>query len=114
MNPSDEVVVVGFGDQARVVWDSIVTEGSQKRVSAFINVIDGKKHAPKWQGIPVFENLQSFITTQKHHGTLFVVALGQTDLRASLFETCIKYGMQPTTVVHPKAILCNLTAIGAG
>jgi sugar O-acyltransferase (sialic acid O-acetyltransferase NeuD family) len=109
-----QIVVLGFGDQARVIWESLQGEGRGRAIRCFINLEQGNHPATFWQGIPVFESLDAFLKHQNPAERDFIVALKRSDWRADIFNKCLSLGMRPTSVVDARATLCRLVEIGAG
>ena len=107
-------MVIGFGDQARVIWDSIEESRPKRSIRCFINMAEGKKHPRVWEDIPVFENLDAFLKNQNPAEREFVVALGRSEWRGDIFKKCRALGMFPTTIVDRRATLCRFVEVGGG
>src|SRR5687768_3435513 len=114
MRSKGGIVVIGFGDQARVVWDSVAESRPKGSIRCFINMAEGKKQPRVWQDLPVFENLDAFLKIQNPAEREFVVALGRSEWRADIFKKCRALGMLPTTIVDPRVTLCNFVEVGVG
>ena len=114
MSAKADIVVLGFGDQARVVWDSLQGDRRGRSIRCFINLVEGKQPPRTWQGVPVIESFDLFLKHQNPAEREFLVALGRSEWRAEIFEKCRALGMRPTTVIDPRATVCNLVEVGAG
>ena len=114
MSAPADIIVLGFGDQARVVWDSVQCERRGRSIHCFVNLVEGKSPPTLWQGVPVFASFDHFLQNEDPAGRDFLVALGRSEWRTEIFNTCRDLGMRPSTVIDPRATLCRLVNVGDG
>lgn len=106
-----KVVIVGAGDQARVVYD-IFEENPSIEVVNFIS--DFMKHSDeKINGIPIKKF--DFLPTLLEQGVnRFIVAIGDNKIRASHFNKLIGMGMEPINAIASTAHVSKKAKIGKG
>ena len=107
MSSKAQIVVLGFGDQARVIWESLQGEGKGRAIRCFINLEEGKHPATFWQGIPVFESMDAFLIHQNPAERDFIVALGSSDWRAEIFNKAQSLGMR-TSITKERPLDCQI------
>jgi UDP-perosamine 4-acetyltransferase len=104
-------VILGGGGHARVIIDCLRLEGRCE--PAMILDADSKLWGSEVDDVPVIggdDRLAQLRDEGIHH---FVVGLG-TGSRARLFQMALTAGLQPTTVIHPRAMVSSRARIGAG
>jgi acetyltransferase EpsM len=100
-------VIYGAGGHARVVLDAARMAGIYPKTfvddNSICNDVDGIPVLSS--GDPWWSNLSKFA---------FVVAIGENEARARVYQTLLIRGGIPTTVVHPSAIISSRSKIGLG
>lgn len=104
MTEMQNVVVIGTGGHAKVVADTIRLEGKFNLVG-FANE---ESDINEFLGCPVQSTVEAFKTA------LFIVAVGANDVRARIFDDCLKRGLKAVSTIHPSVIMAPTVAIESG
>ena len=102
---SNELLIVGAGGHAKVVFDIVRLNKSFTSISFFDEM------APKGKelfGKPVHNCIDQLAPSS------FIVAIGDNKTRLRLFEQLVENGFAPITVLHPSAIISQLASMGNG
>lgn len=103
----DELVIIGAGDHARVAVETARAAGW--RVGLLLE--PGTSPPPdSIEGISVVSDLSEASRADRH----FIVAIGANRVRMRLFESVLRAGGRPATLVHPRAIVLEGSIIGDG
>lgn len=110
---SDErrtVVIIGGGDHARVILALIRAAGSY--AVGFIEptgeITEGIKELDGLRRLGGMAELQPGVADA------FIVAIGDNQVRADVYERCIQSGILPTGAVHPSAVVLAGAVIAPG
>lgn len=110
-----QILFIGGGGHARVLLDALREMGDKRRVGVLDQ--DPQRAGSTLLDAPVLggdELLDRFV---REGSTAFVVAVGGTSNnrpRSALFERAVQLGLEPVTIVHPRAIVSRWATIGAG
>lgn len=105
--PAMRVLIFGYGGHARVVADTVQATGLKPLGFVDLNPAVAEDAGT---GLPVFD--EDAIGELSFDG--FVVAVGDNDLRKSLFEKCLSMGMTPRAIIHPSAIIAPNVTVEPG
>lgn len=116
---ADQIVVLGAGSQAKVVYDILECCQYHENILAFIDVVPNspKPHQSLFD-IPVrnANQLNDMITrlseTQKNTG--IILAIGSNDRRKHLFSQCKSKDLPLLSVAHPSATISKHAVIEPG
>lgn len=102
------LVIAGTGGHSESIFDLTQTLGHE-----VIGFLDNMTHETKWNGIPVFKNI-NFLGTLKSFG--IVVAVGNGHLREKIVTEILETfkDVHFPTMVHPSAVVSASTKIGQG
>ena len=107
------VAIIGAGGHGRVVADILQAMNSAGSTVEFAGFID---RTPGEGIIGTDDDLETI--KQSHGVNAFIVGIGSlrggSHTRARLFETYLNAGLEPTSAVHPRAVVADSAAIGAG
>jgi acetyltransferase EpsM len=101
----NKVTIIGAGGHAKVVAEAIRLQGLFE-VEQFI---DDAANSPR--ELLGYRVLSGFYTLEN---CLFVVAIGDNKIRKEKFQSLLRRGGQPVTVVHPAALVSPSATIGNG
>ncbi len=100
-------IIFGAGGHARVVLDTLCCAGVS--VLAFL---DEHRRVESLDGVPVLGTEDPvWVGTARFQ---FVVAIGDNQVRASIFERLASRGGTPLTALHPSAVVSRRASIGPG
>ena len=109
------ISIVGFGDQARVLYEILQLNNQVSLICCFVNMDQNSAfHKKQWRGIPVLSSLAEFLCSEWCRNSRFIVALGNPIRRSELFTELISKGHEPISIIHPNAIISSDATIGNG
>ncbi len=103
-----QLIIWGAGGHARSVIDAARASG----YADFILVDDNAAKVRQFQGLKVHHPLE--IPDAVHTKSIFVVAVGDNELRARCFQRGLDMGLRPVNLVHPSAVVSPSADIGLG
>jgi sugar O-acyltransferase (sialic acid O-acetyltransferase NeuD family) len=106
MNES-KLVVYGAGGHGRVVVDTAMAAGWGIGLW-----IDDRPACPALWDIPIVASRDVSWGTMVSHA--FVIAIGDNRKREEMFYRLCKFGLKPTLVIHPSAVISRFALIGSG
>jgi len=109
-------VVLGGGGHARVLLDALNAAGDDLTSWVILDP-DRSLWGRDLLGVKVLGDDALLPDLARKGARRFVIGLGSTGNaapRRTLFEQAITHGLQPVTVVHPRAVCSRWAAIGAG
>jgi sugar O-acyltransferase (sialic acid O-acetyltransferase NeuD family) len=104
-----DVVIIGAGGHASVIFDSLTSGDGDRRVVGFVDV-DASKHG-QMLGVPVVGNFDTFRTADVRH---FAMGIGNNGARGREFTRLRASGLEPVTVIHRSAVISRLARVGVG
>jgi carbamoyl-phosphate synthase large subunit len=107
-NMTDILVIWGAGGHGKVVLDIARSTGRFKRI---VFMDDSGKTSLTFCDCPLIggpEELRHFT------GSTFIAALGDNRTRALCFDSALKNGLLPTTLVHTSAVVSPAARLGQG
>ncbi len=112
---SKSCVIIGGGGHAKVVIDALV---AQKKATPTA-VLDSKRAlwGKKLAGVTVQGGDDKLPELYKKGVRLFVLgvgAAGNNMPREKIFESCVRGGFKPCSVVHPSAVVARSADVGEG
>ena len=105
--PVVKTIIFGAGGHARVVSDLLSCTGA-----SVFGFIDEAPTCDTLEGLPVLDARDPVWLTLADFR--FVIAIGDNQVRASIFERLLSRGGFPLTAIHPKATVSNRASIGPG
>lgn len=108
MNP--KIVIIGAGGHAKVICDAILS-GGKYAIAGFVdaNVPVGSLVMYDYKVILAQDELPKV----KSHGDYFIVAIGNNQVRAGLYNE-LKQILKPATIIHPAAAIAKSAEIKEG
>ncbi len=110
----EPLLVVGAGDQARVVLDIL----AGLPVWSPMGLVDVNQkpelYGTRIDDVPVIGDLGCLQRVQAFGCTRFVVAVGDNRKRKELTAHLLRSGLLPATLIHPSATVSSRAEIGAG
>lgn len=103
--PSNNLLIVGAGGHAKVVYDTARLKWSSLSITFFDEL--AKAGTELW-GKSVHNSLEQLTPSS------FIVAIGDNKTRLRLFERLLAKGFAPATVLHPSAIISEMASVGQG
>lgn len=97
------LLIVGAGGHAKVVLEAAVRLGFE-----IAGVIGQPGRATELLGFPISGDMSGIDADG------FIAATGDNASRARTYEECLARGLEPTTVVHPSAVIGDDVTLGAG
>ena len=111
---AEEIIIVGSGAHARVVFDILKAAGRSGNVGAFVDV-EGKGEAPAtMEGVQVIQGLEAMHEYVKTHEVTAILGHGNNSRRKSILPHLEGLGVKLGTAVHPSAIISPGVEIGGG
>lgn len=106
------IVVVGAGGHGKSVADLLLLQNEYELIG-FLD--DAYPSALKVWGFPVLGKVtaETFSSLQENAAS-FVVAIGNNELRESIFKLIDRMGLKLPSIVHPKAFVSPRAMIGKG
>lgn len=101
------VVLLGAGGHAKVILDSLLTEGRHD----VIGVLDPNPRGSHLLGVPVLGG-DDLLPSLGDVG--FIVAVGDNDARKRLFEAACSLRLQPVNAIHPSAVISKHAVLESG
>lgn len=110
-----DTVIVGAGGQAGVVFDILRELGESERVLGFVDIY-GDEHlrGKELFGLPVLGAKEEIFKLRERGVKFAHIAIGDNQLRRRFSLAIKEAGLEPLTVVHPKAFVSRTAKIGAG
>ena len=106
-------VIVGTGDHARVILDALRASG--RMPSGFVEVDRPRTSTLRDAGLPIIGDMKADLGWYERLGpALFVVAIGDNEIRAEAYERALELGLTAGAVVHPSAVLLGECQIEPG
>jgi sugar O-acyltransferase (sialic acid O-acetyltransferase NeuD family) len=105
-----KIIIIGAGGHAKVVCETIITEGKYSVV--------GFTDANLSVGTSVIDNInvilaQSELNKAKDFADYFIVAIGNNSIREKLFNQ-LKSDLKPATIIHPLAYVSKSAILKNG
>lgn len=110
-----DVVVIGGGGHARVLIDAF--QAGDHAMSMAIVDADASRVGSDMLGIPIVGTDRSLEDLVRSGTRYFAVGLAGTrdnEPRARLFERAIALGLEPLTIVHPRAVVSSHALLAPG
>ncbi len=108
----DEIVIVGSGAHARVVYDILTACGRKDRVAAFVDVEEKAGEDQTVAGKPVIRGLAAFQDYLSSHKAAAILGHGNNSRRKALMAWLEERKVETTTAVHPSAVISPDVQIG--
>lgn len=110
-----DIVIIGAGGQAGVVFDILRELGESERVLGFIDIYGEERlRGKELYGLPVLGAKEEIFKLRERGVKFAHVAIGDNQLRRRFFLAIKDAGLEPLTVVHPKAFVSKTARIGGG
>ncbi|MFH1422154.1 MAG: acetyltransferase [Planctomycetota bacterium] len=110
-----DIVIIGTGRHADVVFGILNEFGENKRVLGFINADNEKKPQNNIVSCsPLLGNMTNISELKDLGAKFFHVACGDNKVRKELFTLAAESGLTPLTVIHPKAFISRSASIDTG
>ncbi|SMF67526.1 sugar O-acyltransferase, sialic acid O-acetyltransferase NeuD family [Paenibacillus uliginis N3/975] len=103
-------IVYGAGGHAKVVIDIL-----RARSEKIVGILDDHILVDEWNGLPVFggtDRLQDIM--KQFPESLFIVAIGDNEVRKRISDTLVNAGGQFGNAVHPSAVIAPNVNLGKG
>jgi sugar O-acyltransferase (sialic acid O-acetyltransferase NeuD family) len=112
---AEDIVIVGAGAHARVVFDILRAAGRDKNVKAFID-LEGKAAAEgaTINGVAIVNGLEAMAQMVQGGGFTAILGHGNNSKRKAVLPEIEKMGVELGTAVHPSAIISPDVTIGGG
>lgn len=112
---TDSLLIVGAGDQARVVLDLLSAPGMPFVPLGLVDVNQRPEiHGTTIDDVPVIGDLGCLQRVQGLGCRRFVVAVGDNRKRQELTLHVRRAGLEPANVIHPSATVSPKATIGSG
>jgi sugar O-acyltransferase (sialic acid O-acetyltransferase NeuD family) len=109
---SEQIVILGAGAHARVVYDIFRARGDAERVSAFVD-LEGKSEPGRTieglEVLPGFDELQEYLAG---NDAVAVLGHGNNSVRRDAMAWLKEHGAKTATAVHPSAVISPDVEIG--
>ena len=105
-----ELVILGAGSHASVIIDMIELTGGY----TIVGLLDDYKDDQEHDGYGIMGTHDCLPELKHLHIEYFVCAVGENHTRKLLFESAIKHGLIPATIIHPSAQISPKAKIGDG
>ena len=112
---AENIVIVGAGAHARVVFDILRAAGRDKDVKAFVD-LEGKAAAESatFGGVPLINGLEAMAQLVQGGKFTAILGHGNNSKRKAVLPEIEKLGVSLGTAVHPSAIISPDVVIGGG
>ncbi|MCD6404252.1 MAG: acetyltransferase [Planctomycetes bacterium] len=111
---ADEIVIVGAGAHARVVYDILLARGQAGEVTAFVDVEAKGAVGESIFEKPVLRGLAAFGDYVEGRNVTAILGHGNNSRRKALMVWLDEHGVPATTAVHPSAVISAGVEIGSG
>jgi sugar O-acyltransferase (sialic acid O-acetyltransferase NeuD family) len=109
---AEEIIIVGSGAHARVVFDILRAAGRSASVGAFVDV-EGKGEAPESiEGVRVMHGLEAMHEYVRSHEVTAILGHGNNSRRKSVLPHLEGLGVKLGTAIHPSAVISPGVEIG--
>ena len=107
------VVIIGAGGHGKVVLD-ILRRDPDASIIGFIDD-DKSLHNKAVDGVPVLGTVRSLsVLMSRYKLDAAVIAVGDNNVRADLFDKLAKFGLKLKRAIHPHALIAHDVDIGEG
>jgi len=103
------LLVIGAGGHGSVIVDA--ARAAQIEVFAFV---DNNPQAESIADVPLYHSLEEAIADNDYEDPHFIVAIGDNEIRAREYAHAMAAGLQPTSVIHPSAVVSEFAYIAPG
>ncbi len=112
---SSEIIVIGAGAQARVVFDILSASGKAADVTAFVDLENrGELTGQTVHGCRVIEGIDAFCEYARSHPVTVYLGHGNNSRRKDVFPILESLSVDIATAVHPSAIISPDVKVGPG
>ena len=114
----NNVIIVGTGQQSKVIHYNIVCQNEYK-IAGFFD-IDNRKWGIEYLGSKILEGYKDFDISylkkirKEKDVSKFFIAIGNMGQRKWLYNFFIENDWEPINIIHPHAVISNYAEIGKG
>ncbi len=114
----NNVIIVGTGQQSKVIHYNIVCQNEYK-IAGFFD-IDNQKWGIEYLGSKILEGYKDFDISylkkirKEKDVSKFFIAIGNMGQRKRLYNFFIENDWEPINIIHPHAVISNYAEIGKG
>jgi UDP-perosamine 4-acetyltransferase len=110
-----DIVIIGAGGQAGVVFDILRELVESGRILGFIDVYGEERlRGKELHGLPVLGAKEEIFKLRERGVKFAHIAIGDNQLRRRFFLAIKDAGLEPLTVAHPKSFVSRTAKIGSG
>ncbi|HLP82336.1 MAG TPA: acetyltransferase, partial [Nitrosomonas sp.] len=109
--PPLKVIILGAGGHSKVLADILLACNNATQTYSIVGILDDNRDLSHTMGIPI---LGTIANLKEFDHDAAIIAIGDNEVRADMYNHLIESGENLITLYHPKSYVANTAIIGSG